>query len=122
MTQIISLPTSHSLLPLHFWRPAQRHPLVILFELKPRLADLKLFAEVGVAFQEKRLRTVVGGGHFPLPRFSKQELLSRDSALDDLLAIDHGRFLQFPVKRRVDNREIAASLHAPDLQLLDRDE
>src|SRR5262245_39876563 len=112
----------HRLSPFGFHRPAKRHPLVFLFELEPRLGELKLFAEFGVAFEEIGLRSVVGGDHFPLATFSKQELLRRDSALADLLTVDRHRFLQPSVYRRIDDGEIAARLHAPDLHPLDRDE
>src|SRR5262249_17398561 len=116
------LPTSHSLSLLHFRRLVQRRPLVSLFELEPGLGDPKLFAEVSVPFEEERLRAVIGGHHLPPPRFSIQELLRRDSSLTDLIAIDHNRFLQLPVNRRVDNREIAVALHTSDLKPFDRDE
>src|SRR5262245_14880415 len=112
----------YRLFPFGICRLAQGCPLVFLFELEPRLGELKLFAEFGVAFEEIGLRAVVGGDHFPLAALPEQELLRRDSALADLLAMDRHRFLQLSIYCRIDDGEIAARLHATDLHTLDRDE
>src|SRR5262245_32364400 len=117
------LPTTHyPLLALRFHLLAQGRPLVFLFELEPRLCELKLFTEFGVAFEEIGLRAVVGGDHFPMAALPKQQLLRRHSTLAELLAVDRHRFLQLSVNRRIDDGEIAVRLHAPDLHPLDRDE